>query len=576
MFKIWSILDKEFKTKFYFVLLLIFVGIFFEAFGVGLILPLVNIATSGVDSLPDSIKNITFITNILSSSSALFYSMIFFVTFFIFRTLILGIIEYYKQKFVYSLQENLSSRILAGYLNNEYDFFLKRNSSIFIRNIITEIGLLSNVTQSFLIIISETLVCIALFLLLAYFEPMGTFLALTIFSFGGLFFFLLIKKNVGLWGSIRHKYDAYRIKNLQQSFGSIKEIIISNKQKYFLNKFVSNTHITMEAARKQNTVQQLPRLLLELLAITGIALISFTLLAQNKDSANIAGILALFAASAFRLMPSINRILTAAQTMRYAGAVTETIHSEISNFEGLPPKKQTEQKIMKANIEFKDVSFCYAGLDEKVLNNINLKIDSNSTVAFIGSSGSGKSTLIDLVLGALKPSFGSIFINNNDLNSTLAEWQNSVGYVPQDIYLTDETLMENIAFGVQKNNIDKARVHECIKLANLENFISELPDGLETKVGERGVRISGGQLQRVGIARALYKKPSILILDEATSALDSITEKKIMKAVFGMSGDITIIIIAHRLSTIESCDYIYKLENGCIASHGKPEQILNL
>ena len=151
-----------------------------------------------------------------------------------------------------------------------------------------------------------------------------------------------------------------------------------------------------------------------------------------------------------------------------------------------------------------------------------------------------------------------------------------MGYVPQDIYLTDETLMENIAFGVQKNNIDKARVQECIKLANLENFISELPDGFETKVGERGVRISGGQLQRVGIARALYKKPSILILDEATSALDSITEKKIMKAVFGMSGDITIIIIAHRLSTIESCDYIYKLENGCIASHGKPEQILNL
>lgn len=576
MSKIWSILDREFKRRFYLVLLLIFIGIFFEAFGVGLILPLVNIATSGADSLPDSVKNITFISNILSSGSALFYSMIFFITFFIFRTLILGLIEYYKQKFVYSLQENLSSRILSGYLNNEYDFFLRYNSSIFIRNIITEIGLLANVTQSFLIIISETLVCIALFVLLAYFEPMGTFLALTIFSFGGLFFFLAIKKNVGLWGSIRHEYDAYRIKNLQQSFGSIKEIIISNKQKYFLNKFVNNTHITMEAARKQNTVQQLPRLLLELLAITGIALISFTLLAQNEDSANIAGILALFAASAFRLMPSINRILTAAQTMRYAKAVTETIRSEISNFEELPPKIQTEQKIMNANIEFKDVSFCYPGLDEKVLNNINLKIDSNSTVAFIGSSGSGKSTLIDLVLGALKPISGSIFINDKNLNSTLAEWQNSIGYVPQDIYLTDETLIENIAFGVQKNNINNIRVQECIKLANLENFISELPDGLETKVGERGVRISGGQLQRVGIARALYKKPSILILDEATSALDSITEKKIMKAVFGMSGDITIIIIAHRLSTIESCDYIYKLEDGCIASHGKPEQILNL
>ena len=576
MSKIWSILDREFKRRFYLVLLLIFIGIFFEAFGVGLILPLVNIATSGADSLPDSVKNITLISNILSSGSALFYSMIFFITFFIFRTLILGLIEYYKQKFVYSLQENLSSRILSGYLNNEYDFFLRYNSSIFIRNIITEIGLLANVTQSFLIIISETLVCIALFVLLAYFEPMGTFLALTIFSFGGLFFFLAIKKNVGLWGSIRHEYDAYRIKNLQQSFGSIKEIIISNKQKYFLNKFVNNTHITMEAARKQNTVQQLPRLLLELLAITGIALISFTLLAQNEDSANIAGILALFAASAFRLMPSINRILTAAQTMRYAKAVTETIRSEISNFEELPPKIQTEQKIMNANIEFKDVSFCYSGLDEKVLNNINLKIDSNSTVAFIGSSGSGKSTLIDLVLGALKPISGSIFINDKNLNSTLAEWQNSIGYVPQDIYLTDETLIENIAFGVQKNNINNIRVQECIKLANLENFISELPDGLETKVGERGVRISGGQLQRVGIARALYKKPSILILDEATSALDSITEKKIMKAVFGMSGDITIIIIAHRLSTIESCDYIYKLEDGCIASHGKPEQILNL
>ena len=576
MFKVWLILSNEFKIKFYVILALIFIGIFFETFGVGLILPLVNLATGGADSLPEFIKDVDFLANIFAEDSALLYGMIFFLSFFILRTIVLIGIEYYKQKFVYSLQEDLSSRIFSGYLNNDYNFFLKNNSSIFIRNIITEIGILANVTQSFLITISEALVCIALFIILSIIEPLGTLVAIIIFTTGALTFYLAIKNNVASWGATRHEFDANRIKNLQQAFGSIKEIIISNKQKYFLDTFVNNTHITMEAARKQNTVQQIPRLLLELLAISGIALISFVLLAQNESSANIAGTLALFAASAFRLMPSINRILTAVQTMRYAKAVSETIYSEISKFEKLKVEYlETTNQIKNANIEFEDVSFYYEKPNEKVLKSIDLKINSNSTIAFIGPSGSGKSTLVDLILGALKPNSGSIYINRKNLNDILPQWQNALGYVPQDIYLTDETLKENIAFGIEKNNIDYERVDECIKLANLESFIAELPNGIDTKVGERGVRISGGQLQRVGIARALYKKPSILILDEATSALDSVTEKKIMDSVFSLSGDITIIIIAHRLSTIESCDYIYKLEDGIIKAHGKPNEILN-
>ena len=574
MFKIWNILNYEFKKKSIFILLLILIGIVLEAFSIGLVLPVITVASSGYDSLPEVIKNTEIFNKFLAADTVLFYAMIFFICFFTIRTAVWVFTEYIKQKFIYSLQENLSSRIFSGYLNNDYNFFLKSNSSTFIRNIITEIGILANVTQSFLILISEVLLCVSLFILMAYVEPMGTSIALLIFTIGAISFYITIKKKVSTWGTIRHEFDGYRIKNLQQAFGSIKEIIITNKQKYFLESFVDNTHVTMEAARKQNTVQQIPRLLLELLTIVGIAIISFVLIAQNQDTASIASVLALFAASAFRLMPSINRILSAAQTMRYAKAVTETISQEILKFEKIPSKSPSLLKLDSGNIELKNLSFYYDNKNEKVLHDINLRINSNSTVAFIGASGSGKSTLIDIILGVLKPTHGSIVVNDKNLEDIISEWQNSIGYVPQDIYLTDESLRENIAFGVKIDQINDSRVEDCINLANLDTFVSGLPKGLETKVGERGVRISGGQLQRVGIARALYNNPSVLILDEATSALDSLTEKKIMDAVFSLSGNMTIIIIAHRLSTIESCDYVYKLDNGFIISHGSPKDVI--
>ncbi len=574
MYKIWSILDYQYKRNFFIIFILICIGIFFETMGVGLIVPVVNIAAAGENSLPDFLKNNDVIYKLIEEKSLLFYSIILFLVFFILRTCILLIIEYYKQRFVYSLQRNLSYKLFSRYLSNDYEFFLKSNSSIFIRNIITEIGILANVTQSFLIIISEILVCLALFALMSFFEPLATMITASIMLAGALSFYLIVKNNVAKWGYERHEFDAYRIKNLQQGFGSIKEILISNSQKFFLNSFKKNTYKTMESGRKQNTVLQMPRLLLELLAIFSLVLIAFILINNDKSSSEVAGSLALFAAAAFRLMPSANRILTAAQTLRYAKAVTNTIHDEIKNHSEFNETSHNIAKIENANIVFNEVSFSYDEADSQTLNNINLNINDNSTVAFIGPSGSGKSTLVDLILGVLKPTSGKITVNNNEIKNILLDWQSSIGYVPQDIYLNDETLRENIAFGVESSLIDDKRIQKCIDLANLKDFVDELPLGINTKVGERGARISGGQLQRVGIARALYKEPSVLILDEATSALDSNTEKKIMDAVFNLSGEMTIIIIAHRLSTIQSCDYLYELENGNIVSHDRPAKIL--
>jgi len=318
------------------------------------------------------------------------------------------------------------------------------------------------------------------------------------------------------------------------------------------------------------TVQQLPRLLMEVLTIAAFALLVITTLAQGGAIGDIIPKMGLFAVAAFRLIPSINRILAASQALKYCSPVIDILQKELELPVEETNKPEKASKSFENQLVLQNISYTYPAAPSPALKNISLTIKQGTSVGFIGKSGSGKSTLVDILLGLLTPDSGSIAADGIDIQENMRGWQNQIGYVSQSIYLTDDTLRKNIAFGLPTEEINEESVKKAISAAYLSEFMEQLPEGLNTIVGERGVRLSGGQRQRIGIARALYHNPSILVLDEATSALDISTEKEVMEAVNALQGSKTIIIVAHRLSTIEKCDTVYNLANGEIESHGTP------
>jgi len=332
-------------------------------------------------------------------------------------------------------------------------------------------------------------------------------------------------------------------------------------------------------AQFQATLQQLPRLWLELLAVTGLALLVLSMLAQGRDMISIVPTLGLFAVAAFRLMPSVNRILGALQLLRYAHIVIDTLHEEFKLDAPEPGAGATKTATsttpaFQKEISLSDIGYSYPAAATEALNNLSIVIHKEESVGFIGPSGSGKSTLVDVILGLLPPVAGKVMVDGQDIQKNLRAWQDQIGYVPQTIYLTDDTLRRNVAFGLPDGQIDDAAVRRAIKDAQLEEFVASLKDGIESRVGERGIRLSGGQRQRIGIARALYHDPSVLVLDEATSALDTATESDVMRAVTALQGSKTILIVAHRLSTVEHCDRLYRLEHGKVVSEGSPLKVL--
>jgi ABC-type multidrug transport system fused ATPase/permease subunit len=282
----------------------------------------------------------------------------------------------------------------------------------------------------------------------------------------------------------------------------------------------------------------------------------------------------LFAFTAFRLLPSVNRITSSRQTLKISRSTIETIHQDLK-LSSPSNKENRKSKFVFDAIETKDLSFRYELTKTDVLLGVNVSVRKGEAVGFVGQSGSGKSTLIDLLLGLLDPRSGSIFLNNRDINDVNQQWQRIVGYIPQTIFLMDDSLRRNIAIGIADNEIDEVAIVEALKSAQLEEFVASLPEGLDTVVGERGVRLSGGQRQRIGIARALYHRPSVLVLDEATSSLDTETEHGVMQAVQALQGDKTVIIVAHRLSTVEYCDRLYRLDAGRIVDEGTFDEVMN-
>lgn len=545
------------------------IGAGFEVLGIGLIIPIINLA-SGEDGV--TMKFVSSIFPFLSEQNILIISVITFSSVFIFKGLYLAILAWVTGRFTYAVKADISDSLMKKYLMSPYDFHLQQNSAQLIRNVTTEANLLaSGALTPLLTIVSEMAVVFAISIFLLAIEPIGTLIIiflLLIFSF--IFQKISSKYSTNL-GKIRQNADGKIIQLSQESLGGIKDVILLGKELQFLAQFRKWNRTSSDVSAKQHALSQIPRMYLETISVVILAVLVFVLLFKDQDFQEAVPILGVFALAAFRLLPSANRILSCLNTFRFAGATITLLHDQLIDLnQGYYHKLNRTEKgsnifTFKNYIQIQDLCYQYPGTHGLHLSDINLTIQKGESIGITGKSGSGKSTLTNIVLGLLKPSAGTLTVDGIDIYDNIKSWQNIVGYVPQEIFMLDDSIRKNIAFGEHDDEINIDRINDAITEAQLDELIFSLPEGIETQLGERGVRLSGGQKQRIGIARALYRNTPILVFDEATSALDNETEIEIVSAIRNLKGLRTTIIVAHRLSTIKHCDRVIQLKHGRIS-----------
>uniref|UniRef100_UPI004048A35D ABC transporter ATP-binding protein n=1 Tax=Algoriphagus sp. TaxID=1872435 RepID=UPI004048A35D len=569
--KILILLTVKQKKEGSLLFFLLLIGIVLELLGIGLIIPAITVL---IDY--DNIINYNYFKTIFkilgnpSQNTLIVYGLIFLVFIYFIKTIYLIYLSHRQSRFIMYLSADFSNRLFLGYLRLPYFFHLNRNSSELLRNIQTEVNQFTTLSQGFLLAISELAVLLSVLVLLIFIEPIGA-LSVSIFLGGTtLIFYLLTKKKILEWGEKRQFYDGEANKFLIEGLTGVKEIKFSSSEFFFHDKFKEISFNKANVYTNQNTLLQVPRFYLELIGLIGLSFLIIVSLFQNKDLTSIFPVIGLFVAAAFRLIPSANRIINSLQVVRTSKPVINLLFREFQyiNANNLDFQKNQVGVILNKDINLKNITFSYGYEFGNSLENFNFKVNVGQVIGIIGSSGSGKSTLIDIILGLLDPTKGQVLVDGVDICNSKISWRKNIGYVPQNIFLLDDTLGNNIAFGIDQNHINKDFLIDSIEAAQIGPFVESLPEKISTIVGERGVRLSGGQKQRIGIARALYRKPSVLILDEATSALDSATENEVMNSIYNLKNKITIIIVAHRISTLADCDKIIKIENGVISQVG--------
>lgn len=557
--------------------ILIIIGMGLEMAGMGLLLPAINIMSQDGQSLqsPFLAKVISYFGN--PSKQELLIGVLCLLIFtYLIKMIYLGYLSWRQNGYIYGIRSHLSQKLYGEYLRKPYVFHLQRNSAILINNVMTVVNQFCSSLMALFDCITEIFMLTGIVILLLLIEPSGTIIVFSILGTASFIFYRLTKNKLTRWGKDLNVHEGMRIQHLQQGLGGIKEVKISGKEIEFLSKYQYHNEGSAKVNRRYMTLQTLPRLWLEFLAVIGIFTLIGIMLIQGISVDLIAPKLGIFVAAAFRLIPSINKILSSMQNIRYTKTPLSILLNEFeshNNSNYLNDNKPLSFSF--DNLVLNKVSFNYPNAEEKSLREISLAIKKGETVGFIGTTGAGKSTLVDIILGLLIPGDGTVKVDNSDIHINIRSWQKQIGYVPQFIFLTDDSLRNNVAFGIPNDQINEEAVWRAIRLAQLEDFVKELPDGLNTNVGERGVRLSGGQRQRVGIARALYHDPSVIVLDEATSSLDAETENSVMESVRALHGTKTILIIAHRYSTIQHCDTIYRLDRGSIIQKGNPVELLN-
>jgi ATP-binding cassette, subfamily B, bacterial PglK len=474
----------------------------------------------------------------------------------------------------------ISSRLLASYLHQPYAWFLERNSSDIGKNVLNEVdGLVGRVISPALRLIAGALMVVAIVGLLMLVDPLVTVLSAGLLGCSYAFIYMKLRKRLHQLGEALMQAFGERFRVAQEATGGIKDVKLLGLEDSYTALYETAARKSAKSSAALGVMSELPRFALEGIAFgTLLALILMLLLRSGGQMADIVPTLGVFAFSVMRLLPALQQIYNALATIRGARAILDTITTDYALAAPMPGLAQTAAAPLRLErqLDLSQVAFSYATANRAALRGLDLVIPARSTVGIVGGTGAGKTTLVDLVLGLLTPESGVISVDGTAItNDNVRAWQKTLGYVPQAIFLTDDTIAANIAFGIPKDKIDMAAVERASRTAALHDFVAtELAQGYETEVGERGVRLSGGQRQRIGIARALYRDPTLLIMDEATSALDNITERVVMEAVQNIRADKTIILIAHRLSTVKTCDTIFLMEQGKLVAQGTYDELV--
>jgi ABC-type multidrug transport system fused ATPase/permease subunit len=574
--KVWTLLTTAERRSAIGLLGLMLIGMVLETLGVGLVLPVIALLMQGdfISGYPAFQPMLEAMGN-PSHINLVICGMLILLGLYLLKALFLVLLAWKQARFTFRFQAQLSLRLFAVYLHQPYMFHLQRNSAQLIQNIIGEVSLFTNkAIMAALLLFAEVLVLFGVFGLLIFIEPLGALIAGVLLGTAAFGFHHITRGRISRWGKARQLHDGLRIQHLQQGLGGAKDVKLLGREAEFLERYRSHNDQSAHVEQRQFTLQQLPRLWLEVLSVGGLVILVISMLMQGRPLEAILPTLGVFAAAAFRLIPSVNRILGAVQSIRYGLPVIDVLHKEINLVtEDLAGANRTVTPF-RAMLELDHITYTYLTEVEHALSDISIAIKRGESVGFIGVSGAGKSTLVNILLGLLTPDAGEVRVDGENIQVNLRNWQDQIGYVPQSIFLTDDTLRRNVAFGLSGEQIDDTALQRAIEAAQLEEFVAGLPHGLETVVGERGIRVSGGQRQRIGIARALYHDPAVLMLDEATSSLDIATEYGVMQAVRTLHGAKTIIIVAHRLSTVEHCDRLYRLEQGRMVEEGRTADIL--
>lgn len=554
-----------------FIIFTMIIGAMLEAIGIGAILPLISIMGQP-DFLQQhgEVANIAAKLGIADHTGFIVFCACGLILLYLLKNLYMAWQTKLQIDFSMRNQVEFSKELMANYLTKPYVFHLNHNSATLLRNVNSAgVVIFANMLVPTFALITELITATTIWLMLVVVDA---FTAIVVAGVMGAMLYGIIKafrKRITRQGQVQNQYSSQYVKCVNQGLGAIKETKVMRKEAAFLGEFTRTYTKYGEANRRFMFINQLPRMMIETLVVSGLLVLIVAKLLMGNSPMDIVPLLGVLALAAFRLMPSANRIVNLYNGIKFQQPFFYELYPELMDIKERKVRRQdsyylSEQPKLEfgKEIQVDNLHFSYLDGKEEVLHGVSFKISKGDFVGIVGPSGAGKTTFVDILLGVLRPTGGSILVDGEDIFKNIRSWQANLAYVPQSIYLIDGTVRENVALGEAVQDIDDARVEKNLKMAELYDFVMAMPDGINTTVGERGVKLSGGQRQRIGIARALYQQPEVLILDEATSALDNETEKSITDTILKFKGQITIIAIAHRLSTLAECDYKIDFQDG--------------
>ena len=569
--KLRILLDKKQKIKMVGLVFLMLLGAALETFSIGFLIPVLT-AIMDIDSLM-KVELVQKIYNMLGMKDVqqfMIAMLVALIILFALKNAFLHVQSVIQYRFVFGNQFRTANQMMISYLKRPYEFYLNADTPKVQRNITSDVINMYALTLCLLQMLSEIVVFIFIVTAILLLEPVMTIYLMIVMLLSLLFIKILLKPIMSKAGKDNRENYAGLLKWIQQVVTGIKEIKIANREAYFADQYIDCGGSYIGGLRKYSIYKNLPRLLIETICIASILLYMIVMIANGNDMQNMVPLLGAFAFAVVRLLPSANRISNYLTDIAYYKpflmGISDNLREEIADADKVLESLQRAPKKLdiKEKVELKGITYAYPNTDVLIFDKADMEIPIGAAVGIVGSSGSGKSTVVDILLGLLKLRDGQILADGVDVLSkeNYGQWLNNVGYIPQQIFMLDDSIRKNVAFGIPEDEIDEERLWAVLKEAQLDEFVRGLPEGVETGIGERGVRLSGGQRQRIGIARALYDDPEILILDEATSALDNDTEAAIMESINRLHGKKTLVIIAHRLNTIENCEVVYRVENG--------------